>query len=71
MVMGGTGIYWVKGKRKYNFADKGMGHTEARRTRRGVSKKLEVEIVRASLLRGHKRKVPWHGEVFLLGQVTR
>jgi len=24
--------------RKYNFADKGMGHTEARRTRRGVSK---------------------------------
>jgi len=27
---------------------------------------LEVEIVRASLLRGHKRKVPWHGEVIIV-----
>ena len=53
----------------------GRGKVESRKLKvemgRGGSKKLEVEKVRASLLRGHKRKVPWHGEVFLLGQVTR
>ena len=27
---------------------------------------MKVEIVRASLLRGHKRKVPWHGEVIIV-----
>jgi len=48
----------------------GRGKVESRKLKvemgRGGSKKLEVEIVRASLLRGHKRKVPCFGEVIIV-----